>query len=122
MGTKTHVLCHVSLRILVISASQAIYIMHTLRTYCTLYLTDFFPLKRRQISYNNSASASLPTVFQTHRLLSQSFDEYVLSALSHYEQRQCLLAHFSSGTLGLFGFKAEAEERGFNGENSDSIL
>lgn len=28
-----------------------------------------------------------------------------MSTLPHYEQRQCLLAHFSSGTLGLFGFK-----------------
>lgn len=37
----------------------------------------------------------------------KSSDEYVLSTSSHNETRQCVPGRFSSGTLGLFGFKGQ---------------
>lgn len=46
-------------------------------------------------------------LFQSHRLLINPLINMSFLLYPHNEQCQCLLGHFSSGTLGLFGLKGQ---------------
>lgn len=88
MGTTAHVICHVGLCILMFSTSQGIYI----DTGYGLHKYNMFMLS---ISLNITAQFRLS-------FLSQSFDESVLSTLSHYGSVCWLIFHLAHWDYWVF--------------------